>query len=166
MLRWEADIPMSDEQREQLHTFIEGSMRLAGACVYRDDEDAVTILLCCTEFPARVHREVALWLCIHDLAEEVLSLAGAGGHHAGGDEADTPEAAGESAQAMQESAEWWNTVNPMTLTQARQHRTRLQTILKRRQYAALAGCVSRELRGEQELSRMCFAFVPLLIEAI
>ena len=35
MLRWEADIPMSDEQREQLHTFIEGSMRLAGGCVYR-----------------------------------------------------------------------------------------------------------------------------------
>ena len=56
--------------------------------------------------------------------------------------------------------------DPMTLTQARQHRTRLQTILKRRQYAALAGYVSRELRGEQELSRMCFAFVPLLIEAI
>ena len=43
---------------------------------------------------------------------------------------------------------------------------RLQTILKRRQYAALAGYVSRELQGEQELSRMCFAFVPLLIEAI
>ena len=83
-----------------------------------------------------------------------------------GDEADTPEAAVHPAQTMQESAEWWNAVNPMTLTQARQHRTRLQTILKRRQYAALAGYVSRELRGEQELSRMCFAFVPLLIEAI
>ncbi len=166
MLRWEADIPMSDEQREQLHTFIEGSMRLAGGCVYRDDEDAVTILLCCTEFPARVHREVALWLCIHDLAEKCYLSLEQEGTMLVGDEADTPEAAVNPAQTMQESAEWWNAVNPMTLTQARQHRTRLQTILKRRQYAALAGYVSRELRGEQELSRMCFAFVPLLIEAI
>ena len=165
VLRWEADLPLAEEQWEQLHAFLRTSMCLAGVCAWQDGEDSVTLLLACTQFPARVHREVALWLCIHSLTEKCYLNLEQEGTLLVGEEADTPEQA-LAAQPLLESTEWWNAANPMTPAQARQHRTRLQTILKRRQYASLAGYVSRELRGEQEMSRMCFAFVPLMIEAI
>lgn len=49
---------------------------------------------------------------------------------------------------------------------AHRHRKELQTCIKRRQYAVLGGYVSRALREDQNLSVTCFAFVPLVIEAI
>ena len=166
LLRWEADIPLTEEQQEQLQAYARTSMRMLGVCACREEEeDALTLLISCTQYPAKAHRDVALWLCIHDLTEKCYLILEQEGTLMLGEEQELPQDA-VKCQDMTESAEWWTNVNPMTPAQARQHRTRLQTILKRRQYAALAGYVSRALRGEQELSRICFAFVPLLIEAV
>lgn len=166
LLRWEADIPLPEEQRAQLQEYARSSMRMLGVCACREeDEDAFTLLVCCTQYPAKTHRDVALWLCMHALTEKCYLMLEQEGTLLVGQESEDPQTAA-ACQELTESAEWWTTVNPIPPAQARQHRTRLQTILKRRQYAALAGYVSRALRGEQELSRVCFAFVPLLIEAI
>ena len=165
MMRWEADTPLTAEQQEMVCDFAREAMRMLGVCACRAEEDAVRVLLACTEYPALAHRETALWLCIHELMEKCsLSLEQEGTLLVAEEQPSAMLAAAETE--LLEITEWWNAVNPMSPTQARRHRTRLQTILKRRQYAALAGYVSRELRGEQEMSRTCFAFVPLLIEAI
>ena len=160
LLRWEADIPLPEEQRAQLQEYARSSMRMLGVCACREeDEDAFTLLVCCTQYPAKTHRDVALWLCMHALTEKCYLMLEQEGTLLVGQESEDPQTA-VACQELTESAEWWTTVNPIPPAQARQHRTRLQTILKRRQYAALAGYVSRALRGEQELSRVCFAFVP------
>lgn len=165
LLRWEADAPLTEEQREAVCAFARDAMRMLGVCACRAEDDDVRLLVACTEFPALAHRETALWLCMHAFMEKCsLSLEQEGTLLVAQEQPLAWQAAAETE--LLEITEWWNAVNPMSLTQARQRRTRLQTILKRRQYAALAGYVSRELRGEQEMSRTCFAFVPLLLEAI
>ena len=71
LLRWEADIPLPEEQRAQLQEYARSSMRMLGVCACREeDEDAFTLLVCCTQYPAKTHRDVALWLCMHALTEK------------------------------------------------------------------------------------------------
>ena len=54
----------------------------------------------------------------------------------------------------------------MDVTTARQHQAKLRTIMRRRQYTALGGYVSRALRGDDDPGRTCFAFVPLTVTAV
>ena len=45
LLRWEADIPLPEEQRAQLQEYARSSMRMLGVCACREeDEDAFTLL--------------------------------------------------------------------------------------------------------------------------
>ena len=67
---------------------------------------------------------------------------------------------------MREISDWWRRVSPIDGAKAHAHRNSLQTSIKRRQYSVLGGYVSRALRTEEELSRVCFGFVPLVIEAV
>ena len=67
---------------------------------------------------------------------------------------------------MHEMSDWWSRVTTMEGPAAHAHRGQLQTIIKRRQYPNLGGYITRALRSEQEPGKACFAFIPLVIEAI
>ena len=71
LLRWEADVPLTDDQREALLAGVEETMAPAGAAAacFAADGDVMTIMLALTRFPARVHRDTVLWLCARALME-------------------------------------------------------------------------------------------------
>lgn len=168
LLRWEADLPLTDEERASLLTAVDKAMALAGvsAACFSADGDVMTILLCLTRFPARTHRETVIWLCAHALMENAsVSLAQEGTMFIG-EEFDWPEGWQEHLAPMLEISDWWARVSPMEGADAHAHRVRLQTAIKRRQYTVLGGYVSRALRTVDEPGRACFAFVPLVIEAV
>lgn len=168
LLLWEADMPLTDEQRADLIPAAVQAMQPIGeaAAHFVPDGDVLIIRLHHTHFAAAIQRDMALWLCAQNLMESVsLSM----------DQVGTMSISAEFSQendwadhlsATQEISDWWTGVSPMPGNQARSHRTHLQTIIKRRQYTSLGGYVSRELRSEQEPGRMCYAYVPLVIEAI
>lgn len=163
-IRWEADVPLTDDQRSALLTaaldilqpiaLAEGSFDAQG--------DALTLRLGHTRFPAAIQRDMALWLCAQGLMEYAsVALALDGTMYIGQESADD-----HPAEATREISDWWNSISPLPGQQAHQHRLHLQTIVKRRQYTALGGYVSRELRGVEQAGQVCLAFVPLVIEAI
>lgn len=168
IVRWEADVPLTAEQRDALLSAAVAAMRPAGtaAVSFSADSDVMTLLLCLTHFPAKAHREMLLWLCAHALLEDISVTMAQEGIMTIGEEFDDPLTWQEHLLPMPEVSDWWAGVSPMTGTQAHAHRTHLQAIIKRRQYTTLGGYVTRALRGEAEPGRMCFAFVPLVIEAI
>ena len=168
LLRWEADVPLTDDQREALLEGVEATMAPAGAAAacFAADGDVMTIMLALTRFPARVHRDTVLWLCAHTLMEHASVNLEQDGTMFIGEEFET---AGEwlaHLAPMREISQWWRVVSPIGGALAHTHRTHLQTSIKRRQYASLGGYVSRVLRTETELSRVCFGFIPLVIEAV
>lgn len=165
ILRWEADVPLTDDQCAALIDSARTAMSLLGeasAC-FDAEGDAMTIRLHHTRFSAAVQRDMALWLCAQSLMEKASVSMEQEGTMSIGPEF-SPDAA--APAVLQEISDWWSTVSPMPVTNARSHRAQLQTIIKRRQYTALGGYVSRTLRTAQEPARMCYAFVPLIIEAI
>lgn len=168
LVRWEADMPLTDQQRAALVGAVSTAMQPAGLAAARFDEDgdAMTILLALTNFPAKALREMVLWLCCHALTEQASVAMEQEGTMTIGEEFDDPFLWREHLLPAPEISDWWTAVSPMSGSQAHAHRTHLQTMIKRRQYTALGGYVTRALRGAQEPGRMCFAFVPLVIEAI
>ena len=126
----------------------------------------MTVLLALTRFPARAHRDPVLWLCAHALMEQASVALEQDGTMFIGEEFDLAVTWAEHLKPMREISDWWTRVSPLDGAAAHRHRKELQTCIKRRQYAVLGGYVSRALREDQNLSVTCFAFVPLVIEAI
>ena len=126
----------------------------------------MTVLLALTRFPARAHRDPVLWLCAHALMEQASVALEQDGTMFIGEEFDLAATWAEHLKPMREISDWWTRVSPLDGAAAHRHRKELQTCIKRRQYAVLGGYVSRALREDQNLSVTCFAFVPLVIEAI
>ena len=124
------------------------------------------MLLCLTRFPAAAHRETALWLCLHSLLETCSASLEQEGTFFVGDEFSDVICWQAHMNPMAELSAWWNAVSPLAGAVGHRHRAQLQTVIKRRQYTALGGYVTRALRGETEINRLCFAFVPLVIESI
>lgn len=167
LIRWEADVPLTDDQRHFLLDALAGHMQPAGLAVgHIDEDDTLTILLCLTRFPARAHRDTVLWLCMYGLLETCSVSVEQEGTFLIGEEFASLTRWQEHLSPMMELSEWWNTVSPMAGTVGHRHRAQLQTVIKRRQYTALGGYITRVLRTETEINRVCFAFVPLVIESI
>lgn len=168
LIRWEADVPLTDDQREALLEGVAAAMAPAGAAAacFAADGDVMTIMLALTRFPARVHRETVLWLCAHALMDHASVNLEQDGTMFIGEEFANPAQWGDYLAPMREISDWWRRVSPIDGASAHVHRKNLQTSIKRRQYAVLGGYVSRALRNETELSRVCFGFIPLVIEAI
>ena len=168
LLLWEADIPLTDDQRTALTSAAVQAMQPIGeaSASFAPQGDVLTISLHHTRFAAAIQRDMALWLCAQNLMETVsLTMDQVGTMSVSAEFSQESEGSSHLA-AMQEISDWWASVSPMPGSLARSRRTHLQTIIKRRQYTALGGYVSRELRAEQEPGRMCYAYVPLVIEAI
>ena len=159
MLRWEADMPLTDPERDALLDSVSKAMGLAGesAACFSPDGDAMTMLVCLTRFPARIHRDTVMWLCAHALMEHASVTLEQEGTMFLGEEFTDPLCWQEHLSPMPEMSDWWSQVSPMDGSAAHAHRNRLQTIIKRRQYNLLGGYVSRALRTEQEPGRACFA---------
>ena len=168
LIRWEADIPLTDDQREALLEGVESAFTPAGvaAACFAADGDVMTIMLALTRFPARIHRDTVLWLCARGLMEHAAYNLEQDGTMFIGEEFASPAQWVDHLAPMREITDWWSRVSPIATSLTRTHRAHLLTSLKRRQYAALGGYVSRVLRTEAELSRICFGFIPLVIEAI
>ena len=168
LIRWEADIPLTDGQREALLEGVESTMSPAGAAaaLFAADGDVMTIMLALERFPAKVHRDTVLWLCAHALMDHASINLEQDGTMFIGEEFASAEQWQEYLAPMREISDWWRHVSPIEGSKAHTHRNSLLTSIKRRQYSVMGGYVSRALRTEAELSRVCFGFVPLVIEAI
>ena len=167
-LRWQPDVPPAEEDEALLASATAESLAVCGSVetVWNREEECLEILVAYTRFPALVHQQTALWLGAHQLIEELeLQLEQAGTIFAG-DILPSREEAENAAQPVWEISEWWARAALMDRTVAHSHRTSLQTHIKRRQYASLGGYVSRALRAETDPGRVCFAFVPLVVEAV
>ena len=168
LIRWEADVPLTDDQREALLEGVDRTMAPAGAAaaLFAADGDVMTIMLALGRFPAKVHRDTVLWLCAHALMDHASVNLEQDGTMFIGEEFSSPDQWVEHLAPMREISDWWRRVSPIDGAKAHAHRNSLQTSIKRRQYSVMGGYVSRTLRTETELSRVCFGFVPLVIEAI
>ena len=168
LIRWEADVPLTDDQRDALLEGIDITLAPAGvaAALFAADGDVMTIMLALDHFPARVHRDTVLWMCAHALMDHASVNLEQDGTMFIGEEFSDPADWVQRLAPMREISDWWSRVSPIETSVARTHRTHLQTSIKRRQYATMGGYVSRVLRTETELSRVCFGFIPLVIAAI
>ena len=168
VIRWESDMPLDGEQLSALQEAMRQAMKPLGVCAARPDPegDGVTAMLCLTRFPAHLPRKMALWLCAHALMEEAGISLEQEGLLMVGEEFASPLGFAAHSHDLMEVSDWWAQASPIPGQEARLHRTHLQTIIKRRQYTALGGYVTRALRGAQEPGRICFAFVPLVLEAV
>ena len=168
LIRWEADVPLTDDQREALLEGVESTMAPAGtaAALFAADGDVMTIMLALERFPAKVHRDTVLWLCAHARMDHASVNLEQDGTMFIGEEFTAAADWVNHLAPMREISDWWRRVSPIEGGKAHTHRNSLQISIKRRQYAVLGGYVSRVLRTETELSRVCFGFVPLVIEAI
>jgi len=72
----------------------------------------------------------------------------------------------QTLNALQPMSDWWNTVALMEPAQARAHRKSLQTSLKKNQFNALPGYVSRMVNTRTLSVGEAWACVPLLMEAV
>ena len=168
LIRWEADVPLTDDQRDALLEGIDSTMAPAGAAaaLFAADGDVMTIMLALNRFPAKVHRDTVLWLCAHALMDHASVNLEQDGTMFIGEEFSSAVEWVEHLAPMREISDWWRRVSPIDGAKAHAHRNSLQTSIKRRQYSVLGGYVSRVLRTETALSPVCFGFVPLVIEAI
>ena len=167
IIRWEADVPLMDDHRTALLTVAREAMLSSGEaqCSFDDQGDTLTLRLCHTQFPAAAQRDMVLWLCAQRLIETAsVTYARSGTLYVGEEFQD--EDWEEHTSPLHEFSDWWSEASPLSAAEARRQRTQLQTFVKRRQYNALGGYVSRELRSAQEPGRMCFGYVPLVIEAL
>lgn len=168
MIRWEADVPLTDEQRTMLLALLPDHMKPSGiaAGTFDEDGDALTVFLCLNRFPAQAHRETVLWLCMYGLLETVSLSLEQEGTFLIGREFSSPTHWQAYMEPLQELSEWWNDVSPLAGSVGQKHRVQLQNAIKRRQYASIGGYITRALRNEPATNKLCFAFVPLVIEAI
>jgi AraC-like DNA-binding protein len=168
LIRWEADVPLTDDQREALLEGVDATMSPAGvaAALFAADGDVMTIMLALNRFPANIHRDTVLWLCAHSLMDHAsINLEQDGTMFIGEEFASASEWLDHLAP-MREISDWWRRVSPIEGAKAHTHRAKLQTSIKRRQYSTMGGYVSRVLHTETALAPVCFGFVPLVIEAI
>ena len=168
LIRWEADVPLTDDQREALLEGVDLTLSAAGtaAALFAADGDVMTIMLALDRFPAKVQRDTVLWLCAHSLMDHAsVNLEQDGTMFIGEEFSDAADWVSHLAP-MREISDWWRRTSPIDGAKAHTFRNSLQTSIKRRQYSSLGGYVSRVLRTETALAPVCFGFVPLVIEAI
>ena len=109
LIRWEADVPLTDDQREALLEGVDRTMAAAGtaAALFSADGDVMTVMLALDRFPARVHRDTVLWMCAHALMDHAsVNLEQDGTMFIGEEFA----SAGEWVQhlaPMREISDWW-----------------------------------------------------------
>lgn len=169
LLWWEPEDTLEEEDWGWLMQQAPAAFEACGpVAVSREsgEKDGLLILLCHTAFQASAYRNTALWICGHRLHEMCGVHLEQDGTLFISDAFDAPENWETHRDKMQEAVIWWKDNAPMESAVAHQHWLGLRTILKRRQYIALGGYVTRALRTEQEPGLACSGLVPVIIEAV
>lgn len=168
LLCWIPDSPLTPEQQQALTALQPSYMKPAGiaSAAFNAEGTALNILVCMTSFPARVHRDTALWLCTQGLLEYCTNELNQTGSIFISDEFQDPTEWESARPQARDLSDWWSTASPFDTPSARAHRAKLQTYIKRRQFTMLGGYITRALRTGSEINRSCFGFVPLTIEAV
>lgn len=106
LIRWEADVPLTEEQRQEALAIVPEAMALCGvsAACFAADGDVMTVLLALTRFPARAHRDPVLWLCAHALMEQASVALEQDGTMFIGEEFDLAATWAEHLKPMRKSA--------------------------------------------------------------
>lgn len=169
LLRWEPSDTLDEQGRTWL--LLHGAEAFAGCGVAAalfapEATNELFILLGHTAFNAKVHRDTSLWLCCHRLYERCGNQLEQEGSLFLSDASLTPFSASSPLPPMEEAVAWWRRNAPMDSATAHAHWLEIQTILKRRQFTALGGHITRALRNEAEPGPACFGFVPVVIEAV
>ena len=115
LIRWEADVPLTEEQRQEALAIVPEAMALCGvsAACFAADGDVMTVLLALTRFPARAHRDPVLWLCAHALMEQASVALEQDGTMFIGEEFDLAATWAEHLKPMREISDWWTRVSPL-----------------------------------------------------
>lgn len=167
VVRWQADAPLTPLQREALLEAAPAAFaELGSAAACFPDDATLAVLVRCERFPARPLRDTALWLCAQALADAASVTLEMEGTLAVSDEFAAPQDWRTACHSARELTGWWAEASAMPPAEMHQHRMQLLRLVKRRQYGALGGYVSRALRTAQEPGRCCMAFVPLILEAV
>ena len=121
LIRWEADVPLTEEQRQEALAIVPEAMALCGvsAACFAADGDVMTVLLALTRFPARAHRDPVLWLCAHALMEQASVALEQDGTMFIGEEFDLAATWAEHLKPMREISDWWTRVSPLDGAAAR-----------------------------------------------
>lgn len=116
LIRWEADVPLTEEQRQEALAIVPEAMALCGvsAACFAADGDVMTVLLALTRFPARAHRDPVLWLCAHALMEQASVALEQDGTMFIGEEFDLAATWAEHLKPMREISDWWTRVSRWT----------------------------------------------------
>lgn len=169
MLRWEPEDTLEEKDWAWLVQQAPAAFVACGpAAVSREsgEKDGLLILLCHTAFQASAYRNTAVWICGHRLFEMCGVQLEQDGTLYISETFDAPEKWAAYRETMQEAVVWWKDNAPMEPAVAHQHWLELRTIVKRRQYMALGGYVTRALRNEPEPGLACSGLVPVMIEAV
>ena len=168
MLCWIPEDALTEEQQQAFVRSVPALVKPVGvgAARFNDEGTVMNVLICQNTFPAKIHRDTAMWLSASALLEYGGTVLSQSGSIFVTEEFDHPADWTAMRSDGRDLSDWWNDVSPIDSAAARQHRAKLQTFIKRRQFTMLGGYITRTLRTATEINRTCFGFVPLTIEAI
>lgn len=166
---WMPDGELTEKQKDDLVRAVPEIMARAGEAVAfftEEQPDRLMILLAHTRFPVETYRSVATWIsagllseyCIHEIEDE-------GAIYISGEMAEKPETP-EDIPELLDFGRWWDAVAPIPRAEQNEYRTGIATQLKRGQYQAAAGYLSRVLRKAENPGKVCPAMVIAMLEAV
>ena len=166
VMEWQPESAFSAEQAACFSDILPDVFSLAGRCfhVFSSGRDRCFILLAHTTYAAPVHCDLTAWLCAHTLIERCHQEFNGEGTLRISSTFTDPECW--EKQDCIPMSDWWNTVSPITPSEAHHYRDLLHAYIRRRRFNHAAGCVRGILTGRQDPGMFCAAFVPVAAEAI
>lgn len=138
-----------------------GIIQETGALYTAPRETGGLMLMVFNPFPAAAVRNARCWLWLRGLMELLPP-----GQVAVSGEIRRIEELPSALARMAPMSDWWNESSDIQPAQARDHRKRLQTGLKKSQFNYLPGYVSRMVNTQPMTVGEAWSFVPLLLEAV
>ncbi|MBQ8536658.1 MAG: helix-turn-helix transcriptional regulator [Clostridia bacterium] len=154
LIRWDQPFVLPRE------TGLPPILRESGQAFSQAKDKGGLILFSFNSFPIQAMRSARLWLFLRFMMEAMP------GQVEVSQEVRHPDDLAAALETFEPVTDWWNENTQIHPSQARLHRKRLQTSLKKSQFNAIPGYVSR-LANTQTLSvGEAWSLVPLLVEAV
>ena len=158
LIRWigEESQPFETPWKERLPEILKES----GSLFSHPCSEGGMLLFSFNPFPLQAMRSARLWLLLRFMMEEMP------GRVQVSREVRRPEDLPDALESFLPVTDWWNENTQIQPSQARLHRKRLQTSLKKSQFNAIPGYVSRMAHTQPLTAGEAWSFVPLLVEAV
>ena len=158
LIRW---LPEEDQLLPASFDMAQEMLRETGTVYAAEAADALWLLMVFQPFPAAAVRDARLWLWLRGLMEQEtagqIDISG---------ELRQVEELDEALAQMTSMSDWWSEASAIPVAKARQHRKQLQNGLKKGQFNALPGYVSRVTHVAPITVGEAWSFVPLMMEAV